>query len=86
MPPASSPEAIPFADLETPALLLDAAKMDRNIARMSARLADLGVGFRPHLKTCKSIDVARRHFAAGTGPVTTLAASAPGTVVATAER
>lgn len=70
MPPASSPEAIPFADLETPALLLDASKMDRNIARMSARLAGLGVAFRPHLKTCKSIDVARRHFAAGTGPVT----------------
>ncbi len=64
------PTAIPFAELETPALLLDAAKMDRNIARMSARLASLGVTFRPHLKTCKSIDVARRHFAAGTGPVT----------------
>lgn len=64
------PTAIPFAELETPALLLDAAKMDRNIARMSARLAGLGVTFRPHLKTCKSIDVARRHFAAGTGPVT----------------
>jgi D-serine deaminase-like pyridoxal phosphate-dependent protein len=70
MPPATAPTAIPFADLETPALLLDAAKMDRNIARMSTRLAGLGVAFRPHLKTSKSIDVARRHFAAGTGPVT----------------
>ncbi len=70
MPPAIAPTNIPFADLETPALLLDTSKMDRNIARMSARLAGLGVAFRPHLKTCKSIDVARRHFSAGTGPVT----------------
>ncbi len=48
--------------IETPALLLDAAKMARNIARMRTRLAALCVSFRPHLKTCKSIDVARRHF------------------------
>ena len=49
-------------DIETPALLLDAEKMARNIARMRTRLGGLGVSFRPHLKTCKSIDVARRHF------------------------
>ncbi len=61
-------------DLETPALLLDAPKMDRNIARMRARLAGLGVAFRPHLKTGKSIDVTRRLFAGdpknSSGPVT----------------
>ena len=62
-----------FDDLETPALLLDRVKMDRNIARMTARFAQAGVAFRPHLKTCKSIDVARRHFPAAhdnLGPVT----------------
>ena len=63
-----------LADLETPALLLDAPKMERNIARMRARMAEFGVSFRPHLKTGKSIDVTRRLFdtAAGrsTGPVT----------------
>ena len=64
-----------FDELDTPALLLDHAKMDRNIARMTARLAQAGVAFRPHLKTCKSIDVARRHFPADAdgkriGPVT----------------
>lgn len=63
-----------FDELETPALLLDRVKMDRNIARMTTRFAQVGVTFRPHLKTCKSIDVARRHFAAvngkNTGPVT----------------
>ncbi len=63
-----------LADLETPALLLDAPKMERNIARMRARMAALGVAFRPHLKTGKSIDVTRRLFASApgnnTGPVT----------------
>ncbi len=56
-----------LADLETPALLLDAPKMERNIARMRARMAALGVAFRPHLKTGKSIDVTRRLFAGATG-------------------
>ena len=51
-----------LSDLETPALLLDAPKMERNIARMRAHLAALGVSFRPHLKTAKSIDVTRRLF------------------------
>ncbi len=61
-----------LADLETPALILDAPRMERNIARMRTRLAALGVAFRPHLKTGKSIDVTRRLFdgAAGTSPVT----------------
>ena len=57
-------------DLETPALLLDVPKMDANIARMRARLARLGAGFRPHLKTAKSIDVARRMYDNGVGPAT----------------
>ena len=52
-----------LSDLETPALLLDAPKMERNIGRMRARLASLGVSFRPHLKTGKSIDVTQRLFA-----------------------
>ena len=63
-----------LADLETPALLLDAPKMERNIARMRARMAEFGVSFRPHLKTGKSIDVTRRLFdtaaSRSTGPVT----------------
>jgi D-serine deaminase-like pyridoxal phosphate-dependent protein len=57
-------------DIETPALLLDTDRMERNIARMRARLRALGVGFRPHLKTNKSIAVSRRLFDSGHGPVT----------------
>ena len=49
-----------IAELETPALLLDEARMERNIARMQERVRRLGVAFRPHVKTNKSIDVTRR--------------------------
>ena len=56
--------------IETPALLLDLAKVDRNIARLRGRLDGLGVSFRPHVKTAKSIDVARRLFPSGSGPIT----------------
>lgn len=56
--------------IETPTLVLDLPKVDRNIARLRDRLASLGVGFRPHVKTVKSLDVARRLFPQGTGPIT----------------
>ncbi len=46
-------------DVDTPVLALDRAKLHANIVRMRDHLAALGVGFRPHLKTAKSIDVAR---------------------------
>ncbi|MGQ0836023.1 MAG: DSD1 family PLP-dependent enzyme, partial [Gammaproteobacteria bacterium] len=44
--------------LATPALVLDRDKLDRNIERLSQRMAAHGVALRPHLKTAKSIDVA----------------------------
>lgn len=45
--------------LETPALILDADRMQRNIARLREHLRPLGVSLRAHLKTAKSIEVAR---------------------------
>lgn len=56
--------------IETPALVLDVTKVDRNIARLRGRLAGLGVGFRPHVKTAKSIEIARRLSPDGRGPIT----------------
>lgn len=56
--------------IETPALILDVTKVDRNISRLTRRLAGQGVSFRPHVKTAKSIDVARRLFREGKGPIT----------------
>jgi len=67
---AQDPTPTALDQLETPALLLDEAKMDRNIARMRERMRALGVAFRPHVKTNKSIDVARRTMSSPQGPIT----------------
>lgn len=56
--------------LPTPALLLDETRMTRNIARLSARAERLGVSLRPHLKTAKSVDAARRLRGGVPGPIT----------------
>src|SRR5687767_10799919 len=42
--------------------------MDRNIARLGAHLGRLGVPLRPHFKTAKSLEIARRMSGGGTGP------------------
>src|SRR5687768_15925713 len=47
-------------ELDTPCLVLDEARMVRNIARKDERMRALRVPMRPHLKTCKSVEVARR--------------------------
>ncbi|PWG03079.1 alanine racemase [Sphingosinicella humi] len=62
----------PLETIETPALLLDPAKLERNIERMRAQLAEAGDGvvLRPHLKTAKSIEVARRVLGGSNGPIT----------------
>ncbi|WP_116809078.1 DSD1 family PLP-dependent enzyme [Steroidobacter cummioxidans] len=62
--------AFALANLPTPGLLLDQQRMDRNIARLKLHLRELGVGLRPHLKTAKSIDVARRLLSTPAGPAT----------------
>jgi D-serine deaminase-like pyridoxal phosphate-dependent protein len=56
--------------LETPALLLDEARMDRNIERMRRQVQRLGVRFRPHVKTNKCYEVARRTMEGAAGPIT----------------
>jgi D-serine deaminase-like pyridoxal phosphate-dependent protein len=56
--------------MTTPHLLLDVTKMDRNIARLRDHITRLGSTLRPHVKTAKSVDVARRLFDGGTGPIT----------------
>ena len=56
--------------METPALLLDETRMERNIARMRSRMQSLGVAFRPHVKTHKCMDVARRMMTTPEGPIT----------------
>lgn len=48
-----------LTDLETPALVVDRWRLDRNIQRMRERLAGLGVPLRPHVKTAKSVEIVR---------------------------
>jgi D-serine deaminase-like pyridoxal phosphate-dependent protein len=55
---------------DTPSLILDEARLRRNVARLRGHLAALGVALRPHLKTPKSVDVARHVLAGGHGPAT----------------
>lgn len=54
-----------FADLTTPALLLDRGRLESNIRRMSKRIGALGGTLRPHVKTNKSIDVVNEIVAGG---------------------
>ena len=57
------------ADLNTPALVLDVDALARNIEAMAALTASQGVALRPHAKTHKSIDIAKRQIAAGAAGV-----------------
>lgn len=61
--------------LETPCLVLDRVVMERNVQRLRERLRAVRVPLRPHLKTSKSIDIARRliHEQPGGVAVSTLA-------------
>ncbi|HEX2480185.1 MAG TPA: DSD1 family PLP-dependent enzyme [Geminicoccaceae bacterium] len=53
------------ADLCTPALVLDLAAFERNLLAMAAWCDRHGVALRPHAKTHKSVEVARRQLGAG---------------------
>lgn len=56
--------------VDTPALILDEAKMNANIERMSNKMKSLGVSLRPHLKTSKCWEVAKRQIWTPEGPAT----------------
>ena len=57
-------------DLDTPAALLDRQILTANIRRAQEVCRRLGVVWRPHLKTHKSLDVARLQTASPAGPAT----------------
>jgi 3-hydroxy-D-aspartate aldolase len=52
-------------DIPTPALLLDFDRFTRNIERMAAHVRSAGKALRPHAKTHKCPEIARRQVAAG---------------------
>lgn len=59
-----------LADLPTPALLLDADKLERNLDRMAAKCERLDVRLRPHIKTHKSPHVCRMQIERGARGIT----------------
>lgn len=56
--------------LNTPAALIDVARMNRNIERMQQRMNALGVRFRPHVKTTKCAQVVEAQIEAGARGIT----------------
>lgn len=48
-----------LTELTTPCLLVDEARMYRNVERLRERADGFGVSLRPHLKTIKSVEAAR---------------------------
>ena len=57
-------------EISTPAALIDETRMMRNITRMQQRMDALGVRLRPHVKTTKCVEVARRQRDAGASGIT----------------
>ncbi|MSO76959.1 MAG: DSD1 family PLP-dependent enzyme [Alphaproteobacteria bacterium] len=51
--------------LDTPVLVIDLDALERNIATMAAHVRQVGQVLRPHAKTHKSLEIARRQVAAG---------------------
>lgn len=62
--------ALTEAEVPTPAFVIDEAKLVRNLERAKAKAKSLGITLRPHLKTHKSIEIARRQMVSPEGPAT----------------
>jgi len=55
----------PGGGVATPAVLVDAGRLDRNLRAMAESAAARGLTLRPHAKTHKSIAIARRQVEYG---------------------
>jgi D-serine deaminase-like pyridoxal phosphate-dependent protein len=56
--------------LETPCLVLDRRKIEKNISSLNARMKSLGVNLRPHGKTAKNIDALKMTLPGQSGGIT----------------
>ena len=59
-----------FSSIETPAVVVDRQVLERNIARAAEIARSAGAALRPHIKTHKSLRIARVQLAAGAAGVT----------------
>jgi hypothetical protein len=56
---------VPLDALETPALVVDIERLERNLERWQRYCNQTGLANRPHVKTHKSVEIARRHSSSG---------------------
>jgi len=63
-------EGLLWTQLDTPCLLVDLQRLERNIAEMARRAQSAGVGLRPHFKTHKSVAIAEMQRSEGVSGVT----------------
>jgi D-serine deaminase-like pyridoxal phosphate-dependent protein len=67
---ATIPTMHPLDTLDTPAAVLDVARLQHNLAHMQQRIRALGVALRPHIKTSKCLAVVQQQLALGAQGVT----------------
>jgi len=60
-----APIGIALDEVDTPALILDLDALEGNLARMAEAVKESGVRLRPHAKSHKCAEIARRQIAAG---------------------
>lgn len=60
----------PLSTLDTPAAIIDLPRMQHNIQFMQQRMDDLGVRFRPHVKTSKCMPIVSDQLEAGAHGIT----------------
>ncbi|MDP7241993.1 MAG: DSD1 family PLP-dependent enzyme [Rhodospirillales bacterium] len=56
---------LPLEDVDTPALIIELDPFERNLQRIADEVADSAINLRPHVKTHKSADIARRQVDLG---------------------
>ncbi|HET8626456.1 MAG TPA: alanine racemase, partial [Thermomicrobiales bacterium] len=61
---------MPYPTLDTPSVLVDLDKLERNIVEMAEVARRAGVALRPHIKTHKTPQIARMQLEAGASGVT----------------
>lgn len=64
-PPPPAELGMPLEEVDTPALLVDLDVLERNLRRMADSLRGLPVRLRPHAKSHKCPEIARRQMALG---------------------
>lgn len=67
---STPPFPMMLSDLPTPAVVVDRSRLEANLSAMQALADQENVGLRPHTKTHKSIDMARRQMELGASGLT----------------